>query len=95
MIVPMILWSVLALIGCAAFATLGIWAHHKDEAFRAQRAWAAQAVVDLAQQDRGLADELATPSAEEIDLVVVEQGRAVRPTAKGGELVGPGVTPTR
>ena len=74
MIVPMILWSVLALIGCAAFATLGIWAHHKDEAFRAQRALAAQAVVDLAQQ-AGPADEL-TPSAEEIDLVVVEQGRA-------------------
>jgi hypothetical protein len=50
MIVPMILWSVLALVGCAAFATLGIWAHQTDEAFQAQRALAAQAAVVPGQQ---------------------------------------------
>jgi hypothetical protein len=74
MIVPMILWSVLALVGCAAFATLGIWAHQTDEAFRAQRALAAQAPVVPGQQ-AGPADKL-TLSAEEIDFVVAGQGGA-------------------
>ncbi len=70
MIVPMILWSVLALMGCAAFATLGIWAHHTDEAFRAGRVLAVPAFVDPGQQAR-LAGTL-TLSTEEIDFVAAE-----------------------
>lgn len=74
MIVPMILWSVLALVGCAAFATLGIWAHHTDEAFRAHRVLAAPAIAVPAQQ-AGPAGGL-TLSAEEIDFVVAGPGGA-------------------
>lgn len=74
MIMPMVLWSVVALVGCAAFATLGIWAHHTDEVFRAQRVLAAQAVVDPAQQ-AGAPAQL-TLSAEEIDFVGAEQRSA-------------------
>ena len=70
MIVPMVLWSVLALVGCAAFAALGIWAHHTDEAFRARRVLAAQRVVVPAQQARP-GGQL-TLSAEEIGFAVAE-----------------------
>ena len=37
MITQMILWSMLAVVGCAAFAALGMWAHVTDEHYRAQR----------------------------------------------------------
>jgi hypothetical protein len=37
MITQVILWSMLAVAGCAAFAALGMWAHVTDEHYRAQR----------------------------------------------------------
>ena len=37
MIMQMILWILLAVAGCAAFAALGIWAAITDEGYRAQR----------------------------------------------------------
>jgi flagellar basal body-associated protein FliL len=37
MIIQMIFWIVLAVLGCAAFAALGIWAAITDEGHTAQR----------------------------------------------------------
>lgn len=37
MIVQMVLWVALAVLGCAAFAALGIWAAITDEGHTAQR----------------------------------------------------------
>jgi hypothetical protein len=37
MIIQMILWISLAVLGCAAFAALGIWAAITDEGHTAQR----------------------------------------------------------
>lgn len=37
MIIQMILWTSLAVLGCAAFAALGIWAAITDERHAAQR----------------------------------------------------------
>ena len=37
-----ILWTLLAVVGCAAFAALGIWAAITDEGHRAQRQLAAE-----------------------------------------------------
>jgi hypothetical protein len=37
MIVQMVLWGVLGVLGCAAFAALGIWAAITDEGHTAQR----------------------------------------------------------
>jgi hypothetical protein len=37
MITQVILWSMLAVVGCAAFAALGMWALVTDEHTRAQR----------------------------------------------------------
>jgi hypothetical protein len=37
MIVQMVLWAALGVLGCAAFAALGIWAAITDEGHTAQR----------------------------------------------------------
>jgi hypothetical protein len=37
MIIQMTLWIALSVLGCAAFAALGIWAAITDEGHRAQR----------------------------------------------------------
>jgi hypothetical protein len=37
MIIQMILWIPLAVLGCAAFAALGVWAAITDEGHTAQR----------------------------------------------------------
>jgi hypothetical protein len=37
MIIQMVLWIALAVLGCAAFAALGIWAAITDEGHTAQR----------------------------------------------------------
>jgi len=42
MIIQMILWIALAVLGCAAFAALGIWAAITDEGHTAQRRRAAE-----------------------------------------------------
>jgi hypothetical protein len=42
MIMLLILWIPLAVVGCAAFAALGIWAAITDEGHTAQRRRAAQ-----------------------------------------------------
>ena len=62
MITQMILWSMLAVVGCAAFAALGMWAHVTDEHYRAQRRIIAeQPVVAQPVPVTAAAHEVGTP----------------------------------
>ena len=61
MIIQMILWIPLAVLGCAAFTALGIWAAITDEGHTAQRRRAIemQAILVPAQRAEETRDRLA------------------------------------
>jgi hypothetical protein len=64
MIMQMILWIFLAVLGCAAFAALGIWAAISDEGHTAQRRRAMEMQAILVPSQR----------AEETQIVLARMG---------------------
>jgi hypothetical protein len=71
MIIPMILWVLLAVAGCAAFAVLGIWASISDEGHQAQRRRAIEGQVIPALR----AAESEMPRAAESEILLATRGR--------------------
>jgi hypothetical protein len=75
MITPVILWSMLAVVGCAAFAALGMWAHVTDEHYRAQRRIIAEQAIAVPSQGAAAAAET-TRKAEALQVMATTQGGA-------------------
>jgi hypothetical protein len=65
MIIQMILWIALAVLGCAAFAAMGIWAAITDEGHIAQRRRAIEMRAILVPAQR----------AEETQVLAARMGR--------------------
>ena len=75
MITQVILWSMLAVAGCAAFAALGMWAHVTDERYRAQRRIIAEQAIPVPSQRAAAAAET-TRKAEALQVMATTQGAA-------------------
>lgn len=75
MITQVILWSMLAVVGCAAFAALGMWAYLTDEHYRAQRRTIAEQAIPVPSQ-RAAAAAATTRKAEALQLMATTQGGA-------------------
>ncbi|HBW17870.1 MAG TPA: hypothetical protein DEH11_02045 [Actinobacteria bacterium] len=57
MITQVVLWVPVGLVGCAAFAALGIWAHETDERYRAHRRALEMQAIAVPAQRAAVADE--------------------------------------
>jgi hypothetical protein len=75
MITQVIFWSMLAVIGCAAFAALGMWAHVTDEHYWAQRNSIAAQAIPVPSHRAAAADEM-TRKAELLQVMATTQGGA-------------------
>jgi hypothetical protein len=76
MIMPVILWTLLAVVGCAAFAALGIWAGITDEGHRAQRQRAIEMQAILVPSARAEETRVMTPGAEGGQVTPASLGRS-------------------
>lgn len=74
MITQVILWSMLAVVGCAAFAALGMWAHVTDEHYRAQRRSIAEPAIPVPSQRAAAAGT--TRKAEVLPVMATAQDGA-------------------
>jgi hypothetical protein len=75
MITQVILWSMLAVVGCAAFAALGVWAHVTDKHYRAQRRSIAEQAIRVPSQVAAAPAET-TRKAEVLQVMATTQGGA-------------------
>ena len=76
MIMPVILWTLLAVPGCAAFAALGIWASITDEGYRAQRRRALEMQPILVVSARAEETRVMTLGGEEGEVTLAGLGQS-------------------
>jgi hypothetical protein len=75
MITQVIFWSMLAVVGCAAFAALGMWVHQKDEHYRAQRRTIAAQPIPVLSPRAAAVGEM-TRKAEALPVMATNRGGA-------------------